>query len=51
MQEPTTLEKMKYVADMAEQLGRLCQKDAPMTAAMLLAAAKTAREREPVRKG
>lgn len=42
--------RLAYVADMAKQLASLCPKDAPLTAAMLLAAAKTAREREAVRK-
>lgn len=44
MQEPMKQQKLDYVADMAEQLATLCKDDHPPTAALLRAAAKSARD-------
>ena len=44
MEKPKAREIMDYVADMAEQLARFCQSEAPATAVILIAAARSARE-------
>ncbi len=46
MKERTKTEKLEYVADMAEQLSRLCIEEAPVVAELLRLAATFARDRE-----